>query len=409
MSVIEKNISRTRALRKNFYTLFFIQAFSCVKTFNLVAVFFYLARGLSFSEIFYLSIVWSITVLIFEVPSSYLADIWGRKQAIILSSILYTLGVTLVLIANSFAIFALSFFVTALAYACRSGTDDAMIYDTAQELGLKKESLSRLASYYSAEKIFKIATPLLAAIVATDLQMYQFVYLIYFDLFFSIIALIFSFFLVEPKHKHDVEKTEAGVFVDAWKILRYNPIIRSAAINKAIIFFSSFVIWRIHTVFFVDLGLSILVLGIGWSLFNLFGFIALRKINLLAPSMTVAKKINWLNILFISFTVLLLSGWIFGVSPYLLVAFYFLSAFCENIRESLFSYYFNENSYSYNRATMLSLTSFVKSVLDVPLLFIISYLAQINFTYLFIAIIIFSISIIIFLPLRRQRVTLART
>ena len=48
--------------------------------------------GLSMSEVLQTQAVFALTVAICEVPSGYFADLWGRKQAIVVGSLLNGFG-----------------------------------------------------------------------------------------------------------------------------------------------------------------------------------------------------------------------------------------------------------------------------------------------------------------------------
>ena len=112
---------------------------------------FYLSRGLNLSQIFYLAIVWSVVNILFEVPSSYLADNWGRKKTIVFGVALYVISCGWLIFAHSFWMLGLSVFFYALSNACFTGTDEALIYDTNRELGDGGDSLRRFGQYYPPE------------------------------------------------------------------------------------------------------------------------------------------------------------------------------------------------------------------------------------------------------------------
>ena len=66
--------ARTLGLRINKRLMFFTRLFLELKSLNAVIQLFYLSRGLTISQIVYLSLVWSATVLLCDVPSSFLSD-----------------------------------------------------------------------------------------------------------------------------------------------------------------------------------------------------------------------------------------------------------------------------------------------------------------------------------------------
>lgn len=360
---------RKKKLSGNFRRMFFVQAFLSIRTLNIVVALFYLARGLNLSQVFYLSIFWAIINLLFEVPSSYLADRWGRKKTIVLSSGLYLISCIIVYFSHSFGMFSLSVLFYSLSYACFSGTDEALVYDTSRELEERGESLRRLGQYSAAEKIFKIVTPIAGAIIAKDLLDWQFNILLITDILAAFAALIISLYIVEPKKYFEVEKVEAGVLRDAIKVIKRNPSMMRAICSRALGFTSVFILWRYHQELFTHLGVSIIMLGIGWSLFNIVITVVNFKIHRLWPNLSLTSKINFLNFLTALFLAIFLVGWYLNIHYYWILLIYFIINLVENARWPLFSDLFNRYSSSFNRATTLSLSNLIKSIFDIPLLF----------------------------------------
>jgi MFS family permease len=96
----------------------------------------YLAsKGMSLTQLGLLETVFHITSFVMEVPTGAVADIFGRKISRILGRILSLISVVLLLAANSFLWFAISFVFTALSYNLESGAGDALIYDSLKEIG----------------------------------------------------------------------------------------------------------------------------------------------------------------------------------------------------------------------------------------------------------------------------------
>ncbi len=276
--------------------MFWIQGLLCVKVMNLVSTLFYIDRGLTLSEIFYTAIVFAVVNLFFEIPSSYLADKWGRKKTIMLAAIFAAFGWIVQIFAFDFASFLIAFAFMALSYACMSGTDDALIYDTNRELGSGSRSLQELGRYYSAQRFLKIITPLIGAIIAKDLVEWQFILLLFIDIAVALGALFLATRLTEPHHYMDLEKVEAGTFIDAYNLIRYNPDIIRSILGKTLLFIASFIIWRVHQKFFIDLGISVLALGIGWTFINTATYIFNHYIYKFLPSKPLNFRINILNI-----------------------------------------------------------------------------------------------------------------
>jgi hypothetical protein len=286
-----------------------------------------------------------------------------------------------------------------------SGTDEAFIYDTTRELREEKNSLKSLGRYFSGRRIFKVITPLLAVLIAKDLSENQFFFILMIDVLATLLAIALSFFIVEPARFLSVEKMEAGVMKDAFKIIRSNPTILRAMLNRTLIFIASFIIWRIASEFFINIGVSVILIGASASFYQFALFFSSRYIDKFLPQIIIESRINWLNNLFMISLAATLICLFFFPNKYLILILYTLGIIFESTRGTLFSEYYNKQSNSYNRATTLSLANFMKSVLDIPLLLIGAYLVAFNVNYIFILSFALSLVVIIFFGLPGKKTT----
>ena len=383
-------MTRKQKLKNNFFLLFGTQALINFKLINVVSTLFYLHRGLTLTQIFYTAIVFSVGSILGEIPSSYLADRWGRKKTIMLATALFLVGVIVSIFAYNFYVFVVFFLLYAFSYSALSGTDEALLYDTQKELGLEKSSLKSLGKYISAQRIFKIFTPLIAVLIARNLTESSFLIILIIDAFASLIAFVLSCFITEPNHQMDLEKMEAGVMLDAIKFIKSDPYLIRAILNKLLIFISAFIIWRFYQQFFLDLGITLLGIGITTSMFQLGLFLSMQNISKFLPKKEILTRINIINYIVLATISTFVLFMFFYPNKYVLVVLFVFFIVVETSRVPLFSEYFNKLSSSYNRATVLSLTNFLKSILDIPLLFIGAMLIgmDVKFVYVFILIII---------------------
>jgi MFS family permease len=221
---------RKKNLQKNFARMFWVRVFLNIRFLNIVISLFYISRGLTLQNIIMLPIIWAITTMIFEIPSSYLADTWGRKKTILLAVGFAAMQMSVFMIAQGFWEMAIGMFFYGLLSASISGTDVALIYDTKKELG-QDESLSVIGKYWSGMNFGKIISTFVGAYIAKDLTEIQFQLLLVIDIIFIFLAGIVASRLIEPNHKMDVEAQEAGIIRDAVKIFRKYPILMKAMIN----------------------------------------------------------------------------------------------------------------------------------------------------------------------------------
>ena len=147
-----------RSLHNNIRTIYllgFFQSFMVV-----IPVFVPLLQGygLSMSQVLQTQALFALTIALCEVPSGYIADMWGRRQAILIGSSLNAVGFISLLWADSFVDFLLYEIILGVGFSLISGADLALLYDTEvylQERGLPGgagagKSLSRLIAVEAA-------------------------------------------------------------------------------------------------------------------------------------------------------------------------------------------------------------------------------------------------------------------
>ncbi len=373
-----------------------------VKVINVVMSLFYLHRGLALADIFYLAMIWSITNLLFEIPSSYMADKWGRKKTILLGVFAGLMYWVFYLVAQSFFMFAVGVVWYAFSIALLSGTKEALLYDSARELGKEKESLGKLGNFHSAMSFFKIFSPLIAVFIAKDLSEAQFSFVIGIDIVASLLALFLTSRLIEANHYVDVEETESGVIVDAWRLLTQNSMLLRGILSRVGIFIAFLITWHYYQAFFVDLGLSLAVLGIGWSLNHLMIFLVHRYMGRLIAPRHVPITIDAINIIYTTLILLFVVLYVLHPHPYVLYPIFIFSVSIQGWRKPLFSEFFNKQSKSYNRATTLSLSNFMKSMLDIPIVLLAAFLIERDTIYPYILSLTLCLVVITFFRLHRS-------
>lgn len=383
-------------LTRNPKLLFWTKALKNVKVLSIVSALFYLHRGLSLSQIFYLSIVWAITNLVFEIPSSYMADKWGRKKTLFIGAVSFLFYWVFLFFGANFWVFTLATFMFAFSFACFSGTDDALLYDTKKELNKEHETLDSFGKYYSAKRVFKVITPIIGAVIAKDLMEWQFQLIIGIDIFASVVGIILTLFLVEPPHYKEVKSEEADILLDAWNLLSSNKNLLKAILNRTLIFIASFITFRYYQKLFVDLGMAVIAIGIGWSIFQAIMFWLNQKITEVFKDYPLPRRIDFLNIIFTVSLGLFVAIYFTALGRYyILFILFVLAHVVETLRNPLFADMFNKNFKSFNRSTALSLSNFLKSVLDIPMIFFAGWLVGLDMIYPYIFATIVGVGVIL--------------
>ncbi len=153
--------------------------------------------GLSMSQVLQTQALFALTIAVCEVPSGYIADIWGRKNAVIVGSILNGFGFFSLLWADSFVDFLVYEFILGVGFSLISGADLALLYDTEvylQAIGKGSgtgKSLSRLIS-------IEAAASGIAGIVASVLLIWSLDWVVWVQAFTGFMPFVLGLMLVEP-------------------------------------------------------------------------------------------------------------------------------------------------------------------------------------------------------------------
>ncbi len=141
------------------------------------------------------------TVTLIEIPSGAIADLWGKKRAIVVSYILIGSGNIFMFFADGIWLLAASAVVIAIGLAFLSGAFEALTYDSLKESGREDE----YEKVYSKQKSIILFTHVIASLVGGIIYV-QFSpglpFVITGLLAFS--AAILALFLVEPHVKHNL-------------------------------------------------------------------------------------------------------------------------------------------------------------------------------------------------------------
>ncbi|MDE6892497.1 MAG: MFS transporter, partial [Lachnospiraceae bacterium] len=93
------------------------------------------ARGYSLVEIGFAETVFHITSLLFEIPSGILADLFGRKNMLIVSTVMKIVGNIIIILSGSLFMVSAAFAFYAMSYNFSSGSGDALAYDSLKMVG----------------------------------------------------------------------------------------------------------------------------------------------------------------------------------------------------------------------------------------------------------------------------------
>ncbi|MCF8227234.1 MAG: MFS transporter [Bacteroidales bacterium] len=127
------------ATHPNIPRLYFIKVAKWFMLYMPIVVPFYESNNLTMKDIMVLQAVYSVAIVILEIPSGYLADVWGRKRTLVLGSIMGVTGFSIYGISHGFAGFLIAEIILGIGQSCVSGADSAMLYDSLLEIKQEKK------------------------------------------------------------------------------------------------------------------------------------------------------------------------------------------------------------------------------------------------------------------------------
>ncbi|GJQ09552.1 hypothetical protein GpartN1_g1343.t1 [Galdieria partita] len=123
--------------------------------------------GLDVQKIFTLQVVNSISVVSLELPSGITSDTLGRKKTLVIACALKIMAFVVYGSAHSFVTCCIAEFLLAAGSAAWSGTDTAILYETAAELNRSAEALDRESSNVFVSQTVEGSCAILGGFLAT--------------------------------------------------------------------------------------------------------------------------------------------------------------------------------------------------------------------------------------------------
>jgi MFS family permease len=324
------------------------------KWFNLVmpvVVLFYQDNNMGMQDIFILKAIYSIAVVFMEIPSGWMADVWGRKKTLIMGSILGSAGFLMYSFSYGFMTFVIAEIILGIGHSFVSGADSAMLYDSLKadnKTGKYTKEEGRITSVGNfAEAIAGVLGGFLAAISLRTPFYFQFIV--------AAIAIPAALTLVEPhintsKHIHSVKKLVQNIR----ETLLTNQNLRISILLSALTGTATLTFAWLVQPFFKAINLPVEMFGIFWTALNL----------TVGVSSIFAHKIEAFlgrrNSLLVIIVLIALGYFLSGTMiSYWGLAFLFLFYLVRGLATPILKNYINQYTKSEVRATMLSVRNFI--------------------------------------------------
>ncbi|MBA4410580.1 MAG: MFS transporter [Odoribacter sp.] len=230
-----------------------------------IVVLFYQENGLSMSQIFILKSIYSIAMVTTELPSGYLADVWGCRRTLLFGAIMGTVGIMIYSISSDFTSFVIAEIILGVGFSFISGADSAMLYDSLKAENREDDYVKHEGRITSAGNFAEALAGVAGGLLAIISLRTPF----YFQIFVAAVGIPAAYFLKEPKHALERTHLKMKEILSIVKLTYQKPEMRSA------IMISSFTgaatltyAWFVQP-YFQKAGVPVSVFGILWTLLNL--------------------------------------------------------------------------------------------------------------------------------------------
>ena len=334
-----------------------------------IIVLFFQEHGLSLTEVMILQAIYSLSVALFEIPSGYIADLFGRKQTIALSTVFSFAGYLVFSFYGGFYAFAIAQILVGIGGSLMSGSDSAIIYDTLLETSSKTSYTKIEGRNYAIGNFSEAFAGILGGFLAVG-SIYLPIYLQTSILFFSIpIALT----LVEPT-MHEENKLDRS-FKAIFEVVKFS-MVDNKKLRWLIIYSSAMGVATLSMAwfaqpFFKEVGVPLAYFGVLWAGLNFSAGLTSFNAYQFDKKENNYKMLIYLSLAMVmSFILLGFNSSMYGLI-FILIIYLLRGIVTPILRNAI-----NENTTSNKRATVLSIRSFIIRISFATCAPILGYIAE---------------------------------
>lgn len=337
-------------LEHNIWKVYVQNMITCAAFFLPVIVLFWQENGLNFTRIMVLQTLYSIVVVLLEVPAGYFADVFSRRSALTLASSFLTAGMVIYAIGNNFFEFLIAEIVWAIGISLISGCDSALLYDTLAELGRKKDykKIMGKAMFYG------YLSTAIASIAGGIIGYYSFRWTFFIMIPFLILQIPISYSIKEPaREKLLGEKDHFAKMLNITvNVFKENKRLKWLIIYSAIILgFNQTALWLYQPYMKLG-GLDIFYFGIVFASFQAIAALSSKYAHKIEEKLGEKGSIIMLAVL-VAASLLLMGNFVFLFG----FSFVFLQQFVRGFGKVVIGDYVNRETSSDIRATVLSVNN----------------------------------------------------
>jgi len=217
-------------LERNIILLYIGGAMGWGRFFIPVLALFYIASEVPFEQFTIIMGTFSLVILLLEVPSGVIADLIGKKNAIMMARFLYIFEVVIIAFFNGFWAFFIAKIISGVGVSLRSGAAEALMYDSLKRLDREDDHKRVSGVAHMISNIFQAFVFIIGAVLFTIHPKLP----AKISIPFMVLNFIFVFFMTEP-----YAPTAKATIKNSWKHLKEGiAYVKGHSYVKYIIFLS---------------------------------------------------------------------------------------------------------------------------------------------------------------------------
>ncbi len=314
--------------------------------------------GLSLGEIGIIEAILHLSIVLFELPTGMIADLYGRKISIFIGSVLSIGYAGFMLISDSLTLFGLAFVSLGVGLTFHSGAQQALAYDTLREVNREKD-YTKVFGNMTALALLSLSFAKLAGGLMAEVS-WEWVY--GGMIVMQVLALIPVLLLHEPERemrvveRKGVLQTWRDQFVSGITVWKQNPLVRVPIVLFIAVSTVLVILTFYGQEYFTRLGYSSFVIGVIFTVDGLLGVVMAKLAYRLEQKWAFFSIVKYGYVFYLLFFIL------FIVSPRLGIVLSFLAlAQLVTLFEPVFSNFIQNMLSSDVRSTFFSLISLVES------------------------------------------------
>jgi MFS family permease len=250
-------------LHRNIHAIYGLAFFHSFMVLVPVIVPFFMSKGLSLADIFYLQAIFAANIVILEAPSGYFADLLGRRTALLIGSVAHGVAYFLLNFANDMSSLIVFEIVAGIAASLLSGADLAVLYDTQKALqGSQNNEHSKAIANLG---FVRSGAEGWGALLGGALVLWSFELMILVQSALAWACFVLALQLVEPPYRDLSQPQKRVQIMGILKhLLAGDPVLRKVVIAIPLYNLASFHVAWLMQPFWESRGISLAWFGLLW-------------------------------------------------------------------------------------------------------------------------------------------------